>query len=291
MININKHNWLTEWGKHLESKNPSANKKKAVRRASKRVRSSSSKGTGAGGKPLAPGIRGHAPKLLQRTLHSWLSKGKGKARAGGRRRGPVAAVTSADGTAAVPRQLKQATLRDTWFPAPTNTGGGAAPTGSAAPNAAGHGTAGGHADARGPQADAAGPTPNPSPQGSGTSSSTGSSPGWQLRAPEGQTITKGNAKAKYRVKDGDLAALPMVVKAYRAAEGNTYEMHLYQERDVELKALERHGGPVGFTTYLMKLYKTYKNSPKRQNNPFEEPDYYRVSAPAPAPAPAGPSAL
>ncbi|KAI9065984.1 hypothetical protein FKP32DRAFT_430268 [Trametes sanguinea] len=130
--------------------------------------------------------------------------------------------------------------------------------------------------------------------------SSGSDPAqWRLRTPVGQTISKGFAKAKYRVSDTDLSTLPRKEERYgllatvchicamlmpsmtacpRIVVHGRYEcpMYLYNERDVERKALERHGGPEGFETYLRKLHERYLKSKNANKKPFEQPDRYRV---------------
>ncbi|KAF9482626.1 hypothetical protein BDN70DRAFT_918979 [Pholiota conissans] len=108
-------------------------------------------------------------------------------------------------------------------------------------------------------------------------------PSW---IPETATITKTDAMKRYHLNKKDMDGLN-----YTTTTANSFvkiterfykavESHVYKERDVEMRAWEKHGGPEGFQRMLNKRAKGGKKS----NN---KPKSYEVGVdPAPVPLPA-----
>ncbi|KAI0686993.1 hypothetical protein C8Q76DRAFT_760903 [Earliella scabrosa] len=75
--------------------------------------------------------------------------------------------------------------------------------------------------------------------------------GWISDLPENATIIKGVAKIRYRLTDGDLKDLHCEEKeASNSQTGAQYAYLEYQERDVETRAWEKYGGPIGLWHFL-----------------------------------------
>ncbi|TFK85963.1 hypothetical protein K466DRAFT_664103 [Polyporus arcularius HHB13444] len=90
--------------------------------------------------------------------------------------------------------------------------------------------------------------------------------------PVGRTITKSDVRTQYRfTKPADVAGIPFQIK--RRTVPGQLDMQLYQERDIERRAWERHGGPEGFEAYLKKLYQRHLNSEHRDRE-FTQPRHY-----------------
>ncbi|KII86492.1 hypothetical protein PLICRDRAFT_178023 [Plicaturopsis crispa FD-325 SS-3] len=96
----------------------------------------------------------------------------------------------------------------------------------------------------------------------------------------GSTIMRTAALRQYRLHKSDLEGLEyreeirVVPGVGEDERGSTY---LYSERDVELTAWRRHGGPKAFDAYLNKLRKRHRDKENKNRGPsrlFEQPCSY-----------------
>ncbi|KAI0354847.1 hypothetical protein OH77DRAFT_365009 [Trametes cingulata] len=112
---------------------------------------------------------------------------------------------------------------------------------------------------------------NPATQGGGAQPVDTSQ--WrESKVPANSKISKGEALKRYRLKGTHLADLPYEEKE-RVANGKIVCMHLYNERAVERKAWEHHGGPDAFDAYLKKLRDRHV-AKKGKHAPFKQPTSY-----------------
>ncbi|KAH6905459.1 hypothetical protein BKA70DRAFT_1504721 [Coprinopsis sp. MPI-PUGE-AT-0042] len=92
--------------------------------------------------------------------------------------------------------------------------------------------------------------------------------------PEGAKIPKGQACKKYLLTAAEVGTLPLLEKR-RTAAG--FVAHLYGERDVELAAWRKYGGPEGFQSKLTERRKKKQGRGKK----IEETNASRMGSPAP----------
>ncbi|KAF9482623.1 hypothetical protein BDN70DRAFT_990977 [Pholiota conissans] len=98
------------------------------------------------------------------------------------------------------------------------------------------------------------------------------------RIPPNTTITKGIAMGNYHLNNNEMKGLKFdenqTVKRI-AGKDQLVAMYLYQERDVELKAWEKYGGPDSFENFLKdKMAKYYAKHGTVPKKPFPKPDTY-----------------
>ncbi|KAF5340293.1 hypothetical protein D9611_007853 [Ephemerocybe angulata] len=93
---------------------------------------------------------------------------------------------------------------------------------------------------------------------------------------EGTTINKTAVKDEYRIADpAKLGLKPCwegLIEKVLYGQLTNVPMTLYDEREVELAAWRKHGGPDGFQAYLKKLHETQKKN--RPNARFLAPSSY-----------------
>ncbi|PIL34994.1 hypothetical protein GSI_02781 [Ganoderma sinense ZZ0214-1] len=92
------------------------------------------------------------------------------------------------------------------------------------------------------------------------------------RVPEDARISKTLALQEYRLKPRDLDGLVFTKKRV-IVSGYRHDMFLYNEREVERRAWERHGGPEAFDAYLEKLRKRHV-AKKGTTSRFVQPASY-----------------
>ncbi|PIL35027.1 hypothetical protein GSI_02814 [Ganoderma sinense ZZ0214-1] len=103
-----------------------------------------------------------------------------------------------------------------------------------------------------------------------------SSASWrESKVPEDAVISKSMAFKQYRLKPEDLDGIPFDIKPGQLG-GYPCDRYLYNERDVERKAWERHGGPEGFDAYLSVLRNRYNTRTRKPGKwtPFRQPKSY-----------------
>ncbi|TBU37333.1 hypothetical protein BD309DRAFT_876654 [Dichomitus squalens] len=94
--------------------------------------------------------------------------------------------------------------------------------------------------------------------------------GWETAIPEDWTISKAMAMLDYRLTHADFQSI--TAREKKRTEEGRHAYYIYNERAVEWKAWEKHGGPIGLWKFLKALKKEHEAS--GSTDPFDIPYSY-----------------